>query len=510
MPALTIKTKLILLFVVSVLITLGVIAFNFLAFTRIRTESRAADLVAEQRIRLFMINHLAGQAALAGRDSAARHEIAGVVAQIEAVLRGLEKGDAALGLSPPSDPALVEQVRATRNAWDMCRKDLDRSWSETGPADREKALRRVLGHTMWVTAQLDTLAGVMRDKSEQGLSNARNQQLVLILVMLSAFALAFYRTTLAILGPLRRLESAMTGVEKGDLTSRAQVSTRDELGRLAAHFNQMLEEILASQDRLREVRGQLDRSLRLASLGRMAAGLAHEINTPLGSILASVDLLLDQSDPGRPDHRYLTIIRHEILRVVDIEKKMAAFAVAPERYDQAVDVGALLNEVAVQVADQATALQVTLDCRVEGYPPLVRGSVDQLRQVLLNLVTNAFSALPQGGKLELRARAAVRPPLGPMGGVSPPAPQEGAPAPSGAELEVTDTGRGISPQVLERVFEPFFTTKEVGEGMGLGLAVCYGIVESHGGLIRAQSREGVGTSFRVWLPEDPTVRAGVV
>ncbi len=239
-----------------------------------------------------------------------------------------------------------------------------------------------------------------------------------------------------------------------------------------------------------ELSGQLQHAARLASVGELAAGVAHEINNPLAVIAEQAGLVQDLLDPQfvrEPDPRqlgrHLQAIREAVFRARDVTHKLLAFVRHTEVHLSLHDVhelvegaisGLLEREMRVANIEVVKRYAETLP------PALVDGG--QIEQVIVNLVANAIDAMPDGGRLTLATSgdgACVR-------------------------VAVSDTGVGIAPDQMERIFMPFHTTKEVGRGTGLGLSVSYGIVKSHGGEIRAESRPGAGSTFTIVLPVRPS------
>jgi two-component system NtrC family sensor kinase len=277
-----------------------------------------------------------------------------------------------------------------------------------------------------------------------------------------------------VLKPVRALLAGTKRVAEGDLTARIDVTARHELGQLADAFNAMTE-------RLFVVQRQLAQADKLASVGRLAAGVAHEINNPLTGILSYATLL--QRRPGAiPEAKEdLDVIVRETIRCRDIIKNLLDFArpTPPDRHpadlDQVVrrSVAVVMNQLRIQHVD------LSLDL-AEDLPP---GEVDsnQIQQVLVNLILNAADALEgERGSIRIATRAVAEP----------------RPC---LLISVEDSGRGIAPADLPRLFEPFFTTKG-SHGTGLGLAVTWGIVEAHGGTIEVWSEESKGSRFTVRLP----------
>jgi two-component system, NtrC family, sensor histidine kinase HydH len=235
----------------------------------------------------------------------------------------------------------------------------------------------------------------------------------------------------------------------------------------------------------REKERELNLSSRLAALGTLAAGVAHEVNNPIAIIMGFTDLLLERTPPGTEEHDQLRIIERQADVCKTIVENLGNFARVHQPRSGEVDVNAELQRVLAIVRN--TLLTETIRCVVvlEDALPPARGDGQGLQQVLLNLITNARAAMKAGGTLGLRTRRVG----------------------DWIEIEVSDTGHGIARQDLERIFDPFFTTKAPGEGTGLGLSISHGIVREAGGTIAVESRdvqeagpERCGTTFRVRFP----------
>jgi two-component system NtrC family sensor kinase len=234
------------------------------------------------------------------------------------------------------------------------------------------------------------------------------------------------------------------------------------------------------------------RTEKMAAVGRLAAGVVHEINNPLATISACAEALESRvaegaygSGPDVEDLReYLQLIRGEAFRCKQITNGLLDFSRARAAEHAPVNVSDVVESAARLLAHQKRGASIKIDAELAQGLPLVSGDVGQLQQAVIILAENAIDAMPGGGTLTLRTSREVV--------------QEGE---NGAVLiEVADTGHGIPPEIRERIFDPFFTTKEVGRGTGLGLAVCYGIVTEHGGRIAVDSAVGRGTLFRIALP----------
>ena len=242
-----------------------------------------------------------------------------------------------------------------------------------------------------------------------------------------------------------------------------------------------------------ELEEHLAQSQKLEALGTLAGGIAHDFNNILTPILGYVELALLEADPGSKMGRNLKRVVQAAERARELVSQILAFSRRGEQGQEVIRMGPLLRETASLLR---ASLPKTIDLRVsvDTGEDRVLGNGTQLQQVVMNLCTNAWHAMePGGGTLEI-SLGRVRVP-----GASGPVPPDLAPG-EYLVVQVTDTGSGIPPDVIDRIFEPFFTTKEVGKGTGLGLAACHGVVRDHGGDIAVRSRVGEGSTFRVFLP----------
>lgn len=234
------------------------------------------------------------------------------------------------------------------------------------------------------------------------------------------------------------------------------------------------------------------RTEKLAAVGRLAAGVVHEINNPLATISACAEALELRVVEGAygagsdvEDLReYLQLIRGEAFRCKQITNGLLDFSRARAAEHAPVNLSDVVESAARLLAHQKRGAAIKIDAMLAESLPLISGDVGQLQQAVIILAENAMDAMPEGGTLTLRTSREAGDET------------EG----SAVIIEVRDTGQGIAPEIRERIFDPFFTTKEVGRGTGLGLAVCYGIVTEHGGRISVDSAVGRGTVFRISLP----------
>ncbi len=299
---------------------------------------------------------------------------------------------------------------------------------------------------------------------------------VLLLVVIGAafFARSLVRPLQAVIDGTRRLAR--------DLGHRIRVDSRDEVGYLAGEINRLAGTLQDSMAERAMVEQQICHTEKLASVGEMAAGLAHELNTPLANIQALSLLAMKEAEAGRLD---LEALRGDLADIAEQTGKCSAItsgllSFARRQHPQLAphDVNRLVEEALALVRLRREKLGITVDFTPDPRLPGVKVDGNQIEQVLVNLLLNAFDAMPDGGTVSIRCSA-----------------EEGR-----VVIRVADTGVGIPPEHLRRIFDPFFTTKEVGKGTGLGLSVSYGIVQSQGGSLAVESEPGRGTVFSVRLP----------
>ena len=320
--------------------------------------------------------------------------------------------------------------------------------------------------------------------------------------------------------PVRELVEGTRRVAQGDLTHRIPVRTADEVGALAVSFNRMTEALDKAQaelgilvatleqrveertGELREAQAQLIQTEKLASLGKLSASIAHEINNPLSGILTYAKLLSRKLRAGAPDAegvqaalQQLALVERETQRCCSIVRNLLDFARQREPSFQPADVGAVMAEALSLLSNRLSIQNVEVTQELAPVP-IIQADFGQLRQAFVNIVMNACEAMPKGGSLRVVTREVNLPGEGRSGPLSPTG-KSGRPT-RFAEVAITDTGQGIPPEYLSKIFDPFFTTKE--KGTGLGLSVVYGIVEKHGGKILVDSRMGQGTTMTLRFP----------
>jgi signal transduction histidine kinase len=278
--------------------------------------------------------------------------------------------------------------------------------------------------------------------------------------------------------PIRKLDGAIRKLSEGDLDVSVPVQGRDEIGRLSRAFNEMASKLRVNRDRARE----MVRREKLSALGRMAAGVAHDVRNPLHSIGLTLQHLQETSRPAQADaaqefDRGVEVIRGEVRRLDRLIENFLRFAKSERNERLPVHLGELLRETArlVQKDAERRGIRLTLDLAGDAPPVLADG--EALRSSILNLVLNSFEAMPDGGELAIKLTV------------------EGAEV----QLEVADTGKGIPEEDRERVFEFAYTTRDGGNGLGLAM-VHHCVVEEHGGRVSLDSRPGEGTRVRLALP----------
>lgn len=303
--------------------------------------------------------------------------------------------------------------------------------------------------------------------------------------------------------PLKVLEDGTERLASGNLGYQLEVRSHDELADLARSFNTMSRQLKDAREEITEWGQTLERRVeqktlelnraheqmmrveKMASIGKLAAVVAHEINNPLAGILTYAKLLKKQLAKEK-DKKYdgaiasLDLIESESWRCGEIIKNLLTFARTGSAKNDLADLNAVINRCVQLVQHQLNLQNIQAQLELPADLPRVPCDPAQIEQVILALVMNAIAAMPQGGKLVLRSRK-----------------NEGR---QQVEIDVEDSGVGIPPELMSHMFEPFFTTKERGHGLGLGLAICRTIVDRHQGRIDVESEPGRGTKFRITLP----------
>jgi len=272
--------------------------------------------------------------------------------------------------------------------------------------------------------------------------------------------------------PIAELVEAHRRLAQGDMTVRVQAYGSGELAVLGRSFNSMVETLHQTQQ-------ELLHKEKLASMGQLAAGVAHEINNPLGTILLFSDVMYKEASEDDPRRDDLKMIINETTRCRTIVADLLNFARQQEVLAQETNVHALLEQVIEGVSHQPSFEGVEIVRQFSPDLPTIQADPAQLQQVFVNLLNNAAEAVAEGGIITLATQPVDS---------------------QWVEIKVSDTGCGIAEENLGKLFTPFFTTKALGKGTGLGLSIAYGIIKMHRGQITVQSQVGQGTTFTVTLP----------
>jgi two-component system NtrC family sensor kinase len=296
--------------------------------------------------------------------------------------------------------------------------------------------------------------------------------------------------------PLRALEDISRRISGGDYRHGFIVKgpqeiehlsrSLDEMARLLEAEKRELEEwaetlekkVAERAEEMKKINAQLFRSEKLASLGKLAAGVAHEINNPLTGVLTNSSLLLEDLDPDDPKRDDVEVMVKETIRCREIVKRLLDFAKQTKPQKRLANINALIENIILLVRNQATFRNITIEKQLCDTIHEVFVDPDQIQQVFVNIILNAAEAMTKGGKLTIHS------------GVT----RDG----KSLSIEFSDTGPGIPESLREKIFDPFYTTKE--HGTGLGLSISYGIIEQHGGTINVDSVDGVGSRFTIQLP----------
>ncbi len=338
-----------------------------------------------------------------------------------------------------------------------------------------------------------------RESAFQALVHAITNRVGLIalvsILLAGVLAVPLARLTIR---PIAELVAANRRVAQGDMSVRVAPSGRGELAELGRSFNHMVEALQETQQRLMHTLNNMAESLqetqqelvhkeKLASMGQLAAGVAHELNNPLGTILLYSNIVYKETAEEDPHRKDLQMVIEETERCKVIVRNLLDFARQNEVAAQPTDLNELLEKLVAEQRIRPEFEDVKVILHLAPDLPTIHADALQLQQVFINLTDNAAEAMEPkgGGTLTLTTR------LAPFG--------------QGVRISVADTGIGIAEESRDKLFTPFFTTKPIGKGTGLGLAIVYGIVKMHRGQIQVQSEEGQGATFTVTLPLEPSL-----
>ena len=356
---------------------------------------------------------------------------------------------------------------------------------------------------------------------------ANDFEKLFLITVLSAILLTVFMGIIIskmLTNPLSRLKRGVQLIGKGNLDYRLDIKSGDEVEDVAVEFNNMAEKLKKYSRNLEEkveektkkmedYEKQLIHSEKMASLGLLAAGVAHEINNPIGIIVNRIECLKMENKNGDIPEKIvkdLDTMMHHAMRVSKITGNLLSFSRESSHEFKSQDINKILEKVLMFVEDSITAKGITMEKYLTMRLPFVFGSSGGLEQVFLNIVHNAMDATNGGGRIKVETKYTIGHSEGEARRISNET-QDSSPSFTQGQNDknknggfvniiISDTGDGIPHEYIEKIFDPFFTTKEIGKGTGLGLSISYGIIKEHGGEIKVDSEVSKGTTFTVLLP----------
>ena len=316
--------------------------------------------------------------------------------------------------------------------------------------------------------------------------------------------------------PLRDLEDGAARLAAGELDKKIPVRSSDEFGQLAASFNSMTgalrkshvdlenwgrtleQKVEQAKHELHKAQAETARSEKLASVGLLAAGIAHELNNPLTGVLTFSYLVRKNLPADSRDAEDLDLVIRETKRCAAIIRRLLDFSREKTPEKTFSDLNKLIEETTHLIEQPAHVENIEILTDLDPRLPAVWIDENLIKQVIMNMLVNAQHAIEEEGSITIKTRI----------GAAHDRAESVAHSGEMVEIAITDTGCGIPPEDLQRIFDPFFTTKGVGKGTGLGLSVSHGTIEAHGGTIEVESTVGKGTEFRIYLPIGGTTDHG--
>jgi signal transduction histidine kinase len=300
--------------------------------------------------------------------------------------------------------------------------------------------------------------------------------------------------------PIKNLSSAMDKIRWRGASEEITITSKDEIGLLAQSFNEMstalkerndeikkyttsLEELVIERTKeLEESHAQLIQTEKLASMGKLAGYIAHEINNPIGIIVSRAEcIFMDANEKGYHNDLIedIRVIKNHAIRIATITRGMLTFSRKSPAEFSDVNIHAVIDETLLLLEKQFLTDSIEVHKYIDCNLPTIFGNATQLQQVFFNIFNNAIGAMPEGGAIKIKTNCR----------------DDGM-----VHIFISDTGSGIPEDHVDNIFEPFFTTKQEGKGTGLGLSVTYGIIKDHNGDIIVHSKTGFGTTFEIMLP----------
>jgi signal transduction histidine kinase len=311
----------------------------------------------------------------------------------------------------------------------------------------------------------------------------RRTRLALILIGISGFLLGMIGATLLarrISRPVKKLVDGTVRISKGDFSHKIEINSQDELGNLARSFNEMSVRLLETREQMEETHKKLIQAEKLASIGKLAATIAHEIRNPLTSVKLNIQKVLEDDRLEAMEREHLAITQEGIGQIEKFVKELLNFTRVSGLQLARFPVSQILEESVKMMVDSFRQKRIAIERKVDEGLPEVLVDGDKMRQVFLNVLRNAYEAVDQNGKIIISAALA------------------GNGQAKKIRVRISDSGCGIPDKDWENIFEPFFTTKS--SGFGLGLANARKIVEQHKGVIRVVKKRSAGTAFEILIP----------
>lgn len=315
-------------------------------------------------------------------------------------------------------------------------------------------------------------------------SDIQETRLLLILIGLGGLVLGMLGVTWLskrITTPIKKLVDGTVRISRGDFNHSIEISSQDEIGNLARSFNEMSRQLQLFENRMEEANKRLVQVEKLASIGHISAGIAHEIRNPLTSVKLNIQKLMSGEELDDITRAHLEISQEGIAQIEKFIKQLLNFARVSQLHIDEFSVEQIIHGSIIMISGQMELKKIRLKTEYAQGLPLIRVDADKLRQVILNILRNACETVDEGGRI--RIRVTPKSDLKPVPGV---------------RIEISDNGPGIPEKDLKDIFEPFYTTKP--QGVGLGLAIALKIVEQHKGVIEVLSGKNGGTTFMIDLP----------
>jgi hypothetical protein len=436
------------------------------------------------------------------------------------------------GHQPSTDPLLKKAIQTGRLS-----ADIEKSGSFLSTSYKKMVIYSPLWH------QGEIVGGVQMEVPiwDMMVNLLEWKKVILVTIILDALVLIVFGSFLlsrVLVKPIKDLVRLTQKISEGDFSEKIEETSKNEIGQLIGSFNRMIERLKENQEslenyleslesankRLKQAQEELIRTEKLASIGRFAAGVAHEVGNPLGAILGYTSILQREGMDREESKDYLRRIEKEIERINRIVRELLDFA-RPSKFEiKEVEINKVIESTLSLISYQKNFKNIESRLALQTDLPKIKGDESQLSQVFMNIILNAIDAMPSGGTLTIQTKTHIVGNLDVDGlqGIYPRR-RKSDPTQSDyshmrmadplstlfkkfskgdqlVEIRILDTGVGIKKEDLENIFDPFFTTKAPDKGTGLGLSISLRIVESLGGEIRVKSEAGKGSTFEVYFP----------